>query len=254
MKTVYADIVLLVNFCSDYILLYLCSCFLHIKAPLLRTVCACTLGAVYALLAIIFPVLKYLYVPIIMMMCLVTFGKRSMMTYVRILFVIFVFSFMLAGILEFAGLRHVNEKGILYSAGITATGFVAFYFISVFSQRILQYQLNTKSVQAKIELKNKILDIVLLSDSGNLLTEPESNKSVIVLDSKHRCFFSENCNSDKLMMFKTVSGSGIIELYKADMILANNNEIDAYIGFCINDACSFDGCDGIIPAILVQNF
>ncbi len=253
MKTVYLDMVLLVNFCADYILLYMCSSLLHIKASLSRIVSAAALGAIYGAAAVIVPGTGILFLPVMLLMCYVSFGKRKILTYIRILLVVFIFSLLLGGITEMLTEAFTEKKNMHFGIVALILGLFALIVLVVCSQRLLNSQLNTQVVDAHICVGNEAFDTALLSDTGNLLRDPESGKCIIILDSAYRRVFMNNADAVNVAVFKTVSGNGIVEFYKADAVTVNDIQIDAYVGFCINGLCSFDGYDGIIPAGVVRN-
>lgn len=253
MKTVYVDVVLLVNFCADYIVLYMCSSLLHIKSTSTRIASAAAFGAIYGVAAVIVPSIGILFLPVMLLMCCISFGKRRILTYVRILLVVFLFSLLLGGIMELLTAAFTEKTNMHFGIVTVTLGFFALIVLAVCTQRLLNSQLNTSAVEAHIRLGNEVFSAVLLSDTGNLLKDPESGKSIIILDSTYRPVFLNNADAVNIAVFKTVSGNGLVEFYKADSVAVNDVQIDAYVGFCINGVCSFDGYDGIIPGSVVRN-
>lgn len=251
MITVYADTVFLVNFFADYTLLYLCGSFLHIKVSWKKLMYASLFGAFYALGSIVIRCVGHFSFAALAAMCFIAFGKRSIISFIKILTAVFSFSLVLAGVAELLSnnFRNVSSYNIVF---VLMSVFVLYLIVSA-SCRIFYVDLSVKSVRVNIIKNNKAINVNLMSDSGNLLREPISNTPVIILDSRYKSSFESAHEQPVFLKIKTVGNEGRLELYIPDAVLINGKDTVAFVGFTSDSASSFDGYDGIIPGVLIQN-
>ena len=194
--TIYVDIVLLENLCMNYIILFGTAYIIKIKIRHISIILASLLGAVYAVLAYaeIFPIYTNLITKIILSICMVyiAYKPKKIKGLIKELIVFYLVSFALGGC-AFALLYIVRPQDIFIKNGVFIgtyplkiallggiTGFIITYIaFKIAKTRITKNEIIYKSI---IEIKHKSLEINVLLDTGNMLKDPISGESVIMIE------------------------------------------------------------------------
>ncbi len=196
---VYADMLFLVNFIINMMLLKVMCIFMKYHTKLLRVIIASGVGGIYAV-CMFYPQLKMLYIlpfkiGISVIMIFIVIPKCSIVKLIKCLAIFYLTSFSFAGIM----------LSLIYITNFTQSDvpFIrngVFYFdISIYTliiSSIIVYALLwlTSAVfnknkllgirKLKIGLGQKECVLSALCDTGNLLTDPISQMPVIIADKK----------------------------------------------------------------------
>ncbi len=196
---VYADMLFLINFIINMVLLKVMCIFLKYNSKLYRMSIASSIGSVYAV-CMFFPDLEIIYIfpfklIVSIIMIVITVPKCTMVRLIKSCAVFYLTSFSFAGImLALIYLTNINDAYVPFvKDGV-------FYFdISIFTlivSSLIVYALLwlSSSVFAKnkmmgirklrIELGQRKCELSALCDTGNLLTDPISQMPVIIADKK----------------------------------------------------------------------
>ena len=198
LKTVvYADVLFIINFIINMIILKITSVFSQIKPGVSRLVLASSIGAVYALF-MFFPQIKLLYIfPVKLLVSLImikiTVRDSKVLRLIKLTAMFYLVSFAFAGILlaliyftDFAkGSAPVISNGIFYYdislKNLLITSVIAYILIKIASAIISRNKiLGIKSIKIFLGSNECILNA--LSDTGNLLKEPLSDRPVIIAE------------------------------------------------------------------------
>ena len=260
MKTVYVDVVFAVNFCTDYLLLYLTSSFLHIKVNIIRMVLASVVGSLFSLMAAIIVMPPFLRIVIsfalAILMCLFAFGRKRPKIFVKIIASMLGFSVMLAGLL----LMFVTDMS---QDTYNAICIVAFSMLFAYALpkiiRVFRSDLFSHKVMVKIEYMGKKVECLCLCDSGNMLCDPYLGFPVILLDGSFREKLIGIDEYYKLRLIPTVSinGKGFVEAVTPEKVyvcLKKEIRVNAAVGFVSSGLVLPDGCNGIIPTALFEGY
>ena len=196
-QTVYADILFLINFSMDFFCFYITAKLLHRRLPRMRALLASVFGGVYSV-AIIFagfspPLELVLDIFAWFIMCVTVFASRKMtfpklmlssLSYVGVsvaLGGIMTASFNMINLIGFSfdGLRESGE-GMpvwLFAALAVASGAA-----TLMSGRFFRSKQSVRSADIEVTYGGKTVRLTALSDSGNLVRDPISGKSVVVAD------------------------------------------------------------------------
>ncbi len=243
--TVYIDVLLLVNFVINLLLLR-CSAFFSSRAfSLLRASLGAFLGSFGALTIFLSPfsfgtMLCYkLFFGAVMVFF--SFGYKNMRIFLRDFISLLVCTFLFSGLitfiyLTFAPSKMVMSNGSLYldvsAMFLIATAFFCYVFVTginlVFRRKKPQSEI------CRIRIKQGMREISLkgLMDTGSSLFEPFSNLPVIVCEKE--LFKGEirddNAvkNSVRIVPFSHVGGKGILKAFLADSVIieADNREVE----------------------------
>lgn len=192
---VYADLYFLINTSMNLLSLMLAASLLHRRVRRVRALMGAAFGGLYAVLALLFGaggLLGFLAdCALAFVMCAITFatpqGKFS--TLLKYTGVQFLTSMLLGGVMTALysllnrlelPLESLEGDGI--SVWLFAALSIAAGIATARGGRLLRLSNATKSVTLRAELFGNALTLTALVDSGNLLRDPISGKSVIVVD------------------------------------------------------------------------
>lgn len=194
--TIYVDIVLFENLCMNYIILFGTAYIIKIKVRHIRIFFASMMGAVYAVLAYsgIFPIYANLITKIVLSICMtyIAFNPKKLKGLIKELIVFYLVSFALGGC-AFALLYIVRPQDIFIKNGVLIgtyplkiallggiTGFVITYVaFKVVKSRITKNEIIYKAI---VKIEKQELEINVLLDTGNMLKDPISDDSVIMIE------------------------------------------------------------------------
>ena len=255
---IYLDLVMILNFAIDFILLLTVSLILKRNVSITRIMLGAFLGGI-SILFLFFNmnniILFLLKVLISIFMTLVTFKYINLKyTLVNLLY-LYMSSIILGGFLYLLNIQFSYKQiGIIFiNNGLS----INFIFLLITSPIILYiYIKQTKNLRYNysnyynIEIinKNKKYKYTAYMDSGNVLIDNLTKKSVILIDKRKLLF---DIKEFRLIPYIGVKGSNMIKVIKIDKLLVNNKEyINVLLG--IMDNISLDGVDVILNRKLLE--
>ena len=195
-QVVYGDVLFIINFCMDYLSLYITSYLLRIKYKRSNVFVSAMLGSLYSLICIINSEDHILFsVLCAFIMCFVAFFGNSKKYLLYEVIVFFAVNFLLGGgmtaifnlfnsfgnsreILIFGELNTVSKNMPL---GIFTLGFSVIAVVAMVFGRIMTKEAKNRKAIIPITVNNGTENFLVREDSGNLLTEAVSGESVIFL-------------------------------------------------------------------------
>lgn len=194
--TVYIDIILIENICMNYIILLATGLILKNKINNIRIFLSSLLGSIYAVCSYITKLEIYstIIMKIILSIAMIylAFKPKNIKQMLKQLVIFYLTSFAFGGC-AFALLYFVRPQDILIKNGVyigtyplkiaLLGGIVGFIIINI-SFKIIKNRINKKNMFCDIEIKieDKIANVHALVDTGNLLKEPITGNSVIVVE------------------------------------------------------------------------
>ena len=255
---IYLDLVMILNFAIDFIILLSVSLILKRNIKITRIMLGAFIGGISILFLFfnINSIVLFLFKVIIsILMILTTFGfKNIKYTLVNILY-LYMSSIILGGFLYLLNLEFsYKHLGIIFfNNGLS----INFIFLLIFSPIILYiYIKQTKNFRynysnyynIEIYLKNKKYKYTAYMDSGNVLVDSLTKKPVILIDKRKLLF---NIKEFRLIPYMGVNGSDMIKVVKIDKLLFNNKEYNNIL-LGIMDKISLDGVDVILNRKLLE--
>ena len=255
MTTVYADTVLVTNFCLDYILLFLTAKYMNIKIDFFRTFLSATAGAVFALACAFFNdkrllclVLSLAFIPV---MCAICFGRKNIGTVIKAGVSFFLLSLVLCGTAMFSFLSfYGNITNDRNTFAVTAmSSFLILAFLKLRSRGFFT-RANLLNQNVTIIHNGVKAEYKMLCDNANLLVDPYCGYPVIVIkeSEKNRIMQEDRV---RLMSIVTASGRGLVAVFTPYEVYVKGNRVTASVCFAKDENINICDCDGIIPAILV---
>ncbi len=209
--TVYVDVLFLVNWVMDYLLLAITALLLCLRPRFFRMALSSFLGAMYAAVAFFIPLsfLSSLAAKLLLsaVMVLVSFGAKSLLVFLKRLGVFYLSSLALGGLgfALFATTGLGSRLGAVYANGVLYLNIPAYqiilasiviYWLLHAAFCVLHRSVNkAKNLQrVTISRNGKHVQVTGLYDTGNFLSDPASGLGVIL--SEWHCvqpLFPENC-------------------------------------------------------------
>lgn len=255
---IYLDLVMILNFFIDFILLLTVSVILKRNIKITRIM----LGAFIGGISIIFLFLNinsfYLFlfkIIISIVMVLITFKYKNIKYTLINLLYLYTSSIILGGFLYLLNLefsyKHIGI--IFYNNGLS----INFIFLLIFSPFILYIYIkqikNLKynySNYYNIELyyNNKKYKYTAYMDTGNVLIDSLTKKSVILIDKRKLLF---DIKEFRLIPYTSINGESMIKVVKLDKLIFNNKEYNNVL-LGIIDNINLDGVDIILNRKLLE--
>ena len=191
---VYADLLFMINFSMDFLCLFITSRILHCRLKIFLAFAAAVIGGIYSIAVLFIPWSKTSIIITDLMicasmcaMCFISHGT-SLKQYIQSVFVYLACATALGGIMT-ALFNVLNRLDIPENAGgdnISSWMFLLLAIISGFSAirstSFIKKKNDQKTSEAEIIFENKRIIFKGLSDTGNIVKDPSSGKSVIITD------------------------------------------------------------------------
>ena len=287
---VYADLLFLINFSMDYLCLYICARVLHRRIGLFRTILSATIGGLYSIFALLTNIegiaALIIDICVCIIMCAIVFAERKRAASSTLLC-----SFLYLGISMMTGgamtaVFHLLNRLDLPIDSIDEDGISPYVFIilavisgliTLRSGELVSKRSTVKTCTLTIDHNGKSIEFCALSDSGNLVKDPLSNKPIIVVDRQILASIVDINIFDKfqsgvppedhgykgmrIIPIKTASGSSLLVAFSPDKITIEAHDprkkksfistVDALIAPAELGNVA-DGCNAIIPAELLK--
>ncbi len=245
---IYADILFVLNLAVDYLLLFAAARIAGAKFARLRALLGAAIGAVYSFI-IFFPLSKTVLVftrfCTVLIMVLVTFGKRKIAEFLRLSVIFYISSFIFSGFMMLINsfLKTQNffaKNGIVYfefsPMEIVISAAAAFAVTEVLRRLFRHGEVEGKFI-VKIYYGENTAVLKGFTDTGNSLTEPFSGTPVAVAQPKAlikilpeamlEAMLKKDLSTEyafRLVPCNTVSGSVLMPAFKPDLVLINNEK------------------------------
>lgn len=236
---VYVDILLIVNFFVNLLLLQI-TCLVSKRSPkLYRIIISSCIGSLYSLIifvdnlnAVLCELSKLIASAV---MVLVAFGFRRVLVFVKQLLIFYFSSVILLGVVMLAcfafRLRFVAvNNSVMYfdvSSAMLITCAVLAYIVSSIIIWLYNRSLSKNELYIlKIENNGCNVTLSAFLDTGNRLREPFSNSPVIIVNSSK---ISAGDKQIRIVPVTTVSGTSFLQAFKPDKIVLKYNSREEII-------------------------
>lgn len=255
---VYLDLVMILNFFIDFILLLTVSIVLKRKVNIKRIILGAFVGGI-SILFLFFNINSFLLfifkLIISILMVIITFKYENIKyTLINILY-LYITSIILGGFLYLLNIEFsYKHVGIIFINNGLSINFIILIIISpvilyiyIRQNKLLKY---TYSNYYDVELikNNKSYKYIGYMDSGNVLVDSLTNKKVILIDKRKILF---NIKEFRLIPYMGVNGMNMIKVVKIDKLIFNNKEYDNVL-LGIMDNINLDGVDIILNRKLLE--
>lgn len=214
MKTVYVDIYFFINFCVDVLALSIATYFVKIKCGALRLIISGIIGALYAILALLFSDYKFL-IPIftvflfVAMILIVTYGI-SVNRKIKYSFAFLVSEIIIGGLVYygFCALDRVMEKLQISTQSGENRNFLIWSIIVLLSFGVIKLIMyvfgataSTRVIRLCAGCDGREYSFEALVDTGNLAVDPSDKRPVVFITPK----LAESILGEKIDFFDDIS-------------------------------------------------
>lgn len=257
---IYLDLILILNFIFDFLLLVSVSIFLRRNVSLTHLIIGAIIGSVsiFTLFLQINSIQLFLIkIFISILMCLVTFNYRNLRYTLKNMFYLYTTSMILGGFLYFLNVQFSYKQiGLVFyhnglSINVVVLIILAPVILYFYIKQIKELKNNYSNYyRVKIKMDKHIINCSGFLDTGNKLEDPYFHKPIIILD-KRKVLFDINEFEMVLVPFVTVNGSSMIECYKPDYIDIEGigTKYNFLLGL-MEDKIKIDGVDVILNSKL----
>lgn len=265
MRTVYVDVLIVVNFMIDLMLILCVKRFLHIKARLWRIILSAVLGGLLSLTALLppIPIVLNILLDITSAALLVftAFGKTDFKSFIKRTAVLFSISFFFCGIMVFIytafkpkGMEVYND--VIYF-NISPVLLIIFtlvcYYIMLIFQKFSKGSIGKQLCTVKISSHKTDSEFTAMIDTGCDVKEPFSGEYVIIAERSCLDRIAALPHQKRVIPFDSLGGTGILEGFRADSILIDGREISnaVYVGIC--DGVLKGDVKAIVPYEIIKH-
>ena len=256
---IYLDLVLLLNFTFDFLLLMSVSLLLRRNVKIVRIL----LGAFLGSLSIFFLFIKItslqlflLKLMVSILMVIITFNYRDLKYTLRNLLYLYMASIVLGGFLYFLNIEfsYKNNGLVFYHNGLS----INFVFLIIFSPIILYIYIRqgiklknnySNYYQVDICLNGKIIKCNGYLDTGNNLVDPIKKRPIILVN-KNKIKINDNYI---LVPYQSSSNHSVLKCIKVDYINIKKLGIkkNVLVGI-MEDKINIDGIDCLLNNKLLE--
>lgn len=236
---IYVDLVFLINFIIDFLLLLTVNIALKRYSRVSKLVLASLFGSV-SLLSLFIPIssaiLSALKLLLGFIMVLIAFGYKNIKyTFYNVLY-LYMTSIILGGFLYYlkTSFSYQNNGLVFYYEGLTINYlvllFIAPFILYVFIKSLKALK-EIKNYYYKVEIilnRNYNLTVTGFLDTGNKLKDPVTNKPIILINRK---ILKGNfkIRSPMYVPYNSLNNHGLLEVIKPNHIIINNHKLDNYL-------------------------
>lgn len=246
---IYIDLLLILNFIYDFLLLMTVSVTLKRTVKISRLLLGAFIGAISTFL-IFLPINKFmillLKIIVSIIMIIITYKYKDIKYFFNNIIYLYMCSVILAGFLYFLKIEFNN---LSYLISLIIAPVILFLYIK--EQKALKKIINYYK-KVIITLKNnKELELNGFIDSGNKLKDPITNKYIILINKK-TIKGIYNIRSPMYIPIKTVNGSSILECIGIKNIIVDNKIYTNYLLGLSDTFNSFDGIECLLNYHLLE--
>lgn len=277
---IYADLLFLINMLADYLILYLTGRFTLAHTSFIRLILGALAGAVLGTLSVCMDmsgiILTLLILSTPLLMCFISFGRKSARTFFSLIFFFYLSASLLYGgiyamqsiLSNFFGTSQ-NNLSFVFIIVLLLAAAIIYIVASAFISRGIKRKRDTVRIELCDGCKTYTLN--LLCDTGNLARDPFSGKPVTVIKKDavdnelytalSGAFEEKNVQSSyrhikpRVIPIKTVSGTALLYAFiPENMSVYIGNKKRALDSIVALDTHSnaFLGNDGVIPGELLE--
>ena len=246
---IYVDLVMIINFLLDYLLLLSVSILLKRRVKMIRIIMGAFVGGLSILILFMkINTIELFFIKIIIsiFMILIAFGYKSIKYTLSNIIYLYIVSIFLGGSMYLINNTFsYDKKGIVFINKGYSINLIILIIISPIIITI--YNIQAKKLRNKynnyyrvsIYYQDKELDLVGYLDTGNTLKY--SKRPVLLLDKRKNIFKIKNY---LLIPYNTIDNTSILKGFKPDKVVIKNKEVKCIIGLI--DQVNFDGCSMIL--------
>ena len=225
----YVDVLFLVNFMMDYILLLIVRKMLSCSATHGRVCLGALVGSLLTCIVVILPIpyafLKFVLFHMFVNTCMIRVGLKikTIPSFVKAIIMLYIGGFLLGGIMEYFS-QYVRMGSLFLLVAIIS------YYMVLGIWKFISYLQRWKQIHCKVDLylNGKKYQVKGLIDTGNGLRDPISGKPVNVMETKmaKKLLEEKDEKNFRYVPYRTIGKSeGVLPVFVIDrMCVHRDNE------------------------------
>ncbi len=216
---IYLDILLLINFFCDFLILYSISIILKRNIKIRRIILASLFGSISIIVLFIkldSIILFLLKLTLASIMIIIAFGYKNFKYFINNLVFFFLNSLLLGGFIYLINLKIKNNVINSLFGNIILLLIFSPLIVYLYTKYLLKLK-NNYSLKYKIDIyiKGHIVNLCGYYDTGSVLKDPYKHRPIIVVNNKH----FKNINLNYLLVpCETVNDKFLMKCFKPDNI------------------------------------
>jgi sigma-E processing peptidase SpoIIGA len=252
----------------DFLALFITIRIMHKKIYKIRILISALLGGAYSIFEILItinnPIVNItINILVSLIMCLITFKEKKIGRLLVIYMLFWGASALMGGVMSlmFSAFnklfyQYIVDLDIVNSSSYNGTRFIVIMLISIIVSillsKIYTNKKDIKNAEIKIWLNDNTYKLTGLCDSGNLLVEPLSGRSVVLISSFTKLGKEVENQPEykkRYIPFSGVDSKGLLKGIIPTKIIINDNEVDALIA--TTNEKDYSGFDALVPSALL---
>jgi stage II sporulation protein GA (sporulation sigma-E factor processing peptidase) len=251
---IYLDLILLLNFGFDFILLLSVSLILRRNVKIYKILIGAFIGSISILtLFININSIELFIIKIIIsiLMCISSFDYKNLKYTAKNIIFLYISSIILGGALYLLNIEYsYKNQGIIFYKNKLSTNFIillitAPIIIYIYIKECKTLKINYSNYhKIEIEIKDKKIKCIGFVDTGNKLKDPYKKRPIILMNNN---YLQETYEQKILVPAHTISGTNLIQCIKIKKLKIDNKEIkkEILLGF-IKKKIKIDGIDCLL--------
>ena len=253
---VYLDIIFIINYIFDFILLLSSSIILKRNTKMIRII----FGSLFGSLSIFILFIRFntisltIYKLLVSIgMIIIAYGYKDIKYFVKNMYYLYLISIIMGGLLSFINNSFSSVNGLLFFSSFKINLFLGIILliigIRIYIKNIKDLKLNyNKYIDADIYFKDYKIKVNAFLDTGNKLIDPYSFKPIILVDSK----LIKEVISPIYVPFKTCNNNGLLKCIKANKIYIDGIGYKKNFLVGVTDSISIDGVNCLLNEMLME--
>ena len=228
----YVDVLFLVNFMMDYILLLIVKKVLKCSATHGNIFIGAIVGSLFTCLVVVIPIpyalVKFVLFHIFVNTCMIRVGLKikTIPAFLKAIIMLYIGGFLLGGVMEYFR-QYVREGSLFFLLAIVS------YYIVLGIFKFISYlqRWNQTHYKVDIYLDNQIYQVKGLIDTGNGLRDPISGHPISVLECRRANELLEKSKGKnfRYVPYYTIGkAEGVLPVFRVDRMCIHR-EVDCWI-------------------------
>ena len=253
---IYLDLVFVLNFCFDFILLLSVSIILKRNISFKRILLGALIGgiSIFSLFLRISSFVLFIFKCLIsIIMVLTTFSYKNIKYTVKNISYLYMNSLILGGFLYFLNTQfsYKHEGLVFYYKGLS----INFIFLIIFSPIIIYIYIrqvkeikNNYNLYHKVNIyyQNKVYKVTGYLDTGNKLVDPLTKKPVVILNEK----VIKSIGKYRYIPYQTINGEGLIRCINTNIEIDKHLKKNILVGLV--EKIKMEGIDCILNQSVIK--
>lgn len=261
--TVYLDLVILLNFGFDLLLLFAVAIVLRRSSTLMRLVLGALVGSITIISMFVeFSSIGLFLVKILIsvIMCIITFGFRDLKYTLNNLFYLYTSSILLGGFLYLLNLEfsYKNEGLLFYYNGLSINVIILIILSPIIIYAYIKQGKNLRNNYSNyynidIYLKNdEVINATAFLDTGNKLEDPYKKRPIILLNN-NKIKIDYELHKLLLVPYESLNNHGLLKCIIPDKVFIEGVGFrDNFLIGISNEEIKIDGVDCILNPRLME--